>query len=162
VSKEELIDAVWYSQPASDDSVMQCIKDIRKALGESDRTSVRTIPKRGYLFAAKVEDSPEDPPRARSVIAGGSADQMEALPADDVSAPPPVAPPTGAAPAPMTALPAARHSRERWRSKLIAAGLALGFCVAGASLFAYRQALSEPEVLTMMAAPSVTILPFAE
>ncbi|MEM8814240.1 MAG: winged helix-turn-helix domain-containing protein [Pseudomonadota bacterium] len=62
VSKDELIRAVWGDTPASDDSLTHCLIDIRKALKDHDRTIVRTVPRRGYLFeapavAAKAETS---------------------------------------------------------------------------------------------------------
>src|SRR5256885_8404021 len=54
VSKDQLIEAVWDRRPASDDSVMQCIKDIRQALGDGAHDTIKTVPKRGYLFAAEI------------------------------------------------------------------------------------------------------------
>ncbi len=166
VSKEELIEAVWSSQPASDDSVMQCIKDIRKALGESDRASVRTIPKHGYLFAAKIEGLLEGPP-AGPATAAGQRDLTEELHDRDEqpSAGSPIeVGPTQVAVAQVTAapLPPGLGPTERWRSKPIAAGLVFGLCIAGTLLAAHRLASPAPDVLTMMAAPSVTVLPFLQ
>jgi DNA-binding winged helix-turn-helix (wHTH) protein len=37
-----------------DDSLVRCVKDIREALGDSDHRIIKTVPKRGYLFAAEV------------------------------------------------------------------------------------------------------------
>ena len=54
VSKDQLIEAVWDRRPASDDSVTQCIKDIRQALGDGAHDAIKTFPKRGYLFAAEI------------------------------------------------------------------------------------------------------------
>src|SRR5712671_3569797 len=54
VSKDQLIEAVWDRRPASDDSVMQCIKDIRQALGDGAHDAIKTVPKRGYIFAAEI------------------------------------------------------------------------------------------------------------
>ena len=50
VSKAELSEAVWGDTPASDDSLTQCLIDVRKALEDRNRTLVRTIPRRGYLI----------------------------------------------------------------------------------------------------------------
>lgn len=50
VSKDELLSAVWHGVPVTDDSLTQCIVEIRKAFGDKSRTIVRTIPKRGYIF----------------------------------------------------------------------------------------------------------------
>jgi len=55
VSREELMQAVWPDVIVTDDSLTQCLTEIRKALGDDQRNIVRTIPKRGYLFDIPVE-----------------------------------------------------------------------------------------------------------
>jgi TolB-like protein len=57
ISKEELIGATWQGISVTDDSLVQCIKDIREALSDHDRRIVKTVPRRGYIFAARVEVS---------------------------------------------------------------------------------------------------------
>src|ERR1700738_3808897 len=57
VSKEELIGAVWRGISVTDDSVVQCVKDIREALSDDNHRIIQTVPRRGYLFAARVEPS---------------------------------------------------------------------------------------------------------
>lgn len=52
VSKETLIETVWPNLFVSDDSLTQCISDIRKALGDRDRRILRTVPKQGYVLHA--------------------------------------------------------------------------------------------------------------
>jgi DNA-binding winged helix-turn-helix (wHTH) protein len=53
VSRDELIEAVWTAPPARpEDSVVQCIKDIRLALGDDTRWIVKTVPGRGYQLMA--------------------------------------------------------------------------------------------------------------
>jgi DNA-binding winged helix-turn-helix (wHTH) protein len=61
VSKTELVRAVWTSLPADPDgSVVQCIKEIRKALGAEGRWMIRTVAGGGYEFRAEVlTQSPE-------------------------------------------------------------------------------------------------------
>jgi pimeloyl-ACP methyl ester carboxylesterase/DNA-binding winged helix-turn-helix (wHTH) protein len=54
VSKEELIQAIWPSVSVTDDSLVQCIRDVRKALSDTPHRIIRTVPRRGYLFAAEV------------------------------------------------------------------------------------------------------------
>jgi TolB-like protein/DNA-binding winged helix-turn-helix (wHTH) protein/Tfp pilus assembly protein PilF len=49
VSREELIAAVWKGVATTDDSLIQCIGDIRRALGKE---AVETYPKIGYRLAA--------------------------------------------------------------------------------------------------------------
>jgi adenylate cyclase len=56
VSKDELIDAVWDRKPANEDSLVQCIADIRRALGDSDHRLIRTLPRKGYMFVAQATE----------------------------------------------------------------------------------------------------------
>ena len=61
VAKEEILDAVWSGSTVSEDALVQCIVDIRKALGDEARESrfVRTVLKRGYRFVAPVQPLPQ-------------------------------------------------------------------------------------------------------
>lgn len=55
VSREELLEAVWPNLVVTDDSLTQCLIEIRKALGDEHKSIIRTVPRRGYLFEASVE-----------------------------------------------------------------------------------------------------------
>jgi len=48
VSKDEIIAAVWADTFVTDDSLVQCIADIRRALGDTTHEIVETFTKRGY------------------------------------------------------------------------------------------------------------------
>jgi TolB-like protein/DNA-binding winged helix-turn-helix (wHTH) protein len=52
VTKEALFDAVWPGLAVVEDSLVQCVSEIRAALGEADRAALRTVPKRGYALEA--------------------------------------------------------------------------------------------------------------
>ena len=54
VSKDELMQAVWAGIAVTDDSLVQCIKDIRRALGDDKYRIVRTVLKRGYVLEAET------------------------------------------------------------------------------------------------------------
>lgn len=59
-SKEEIATAVWPDVTASDESISQCVTEIRKVLNDHDHEFIRTFPKRGYSFEAEfptVRDS---------------------------------------------------------------------------------------------------------
>lgn len=60
VPKEELIATVWNDVAVTEDSLTQCIADIRRALGDRERQLVRTVPRRGYMLLGPAE--PDDPP----------------------------------------------------------------------------------------------------
>lgn len=49
VDKEELIAAVWPKTIVTDDSLSQCLKDVRIALGSAAEGFIRTVPRRGYI-----------------------------------------------------------------------------------------------------------------
>jgi TolB-like protein/Flp pilus assembly protein TadD len=51
VTKDELQTAVWPGIAVTDDSLVQCIGEIRKALGDEARSLVETVPRRGYRLA---------------------------------------------------------------------------------------------------------------
>ena len=38
----------------ADDSITQCVRDVRLALGDEAKTTIKTIPSRGYIFTAEV------------------------------------------------------------------------------------------------------------
>jgi len=56
IPKQELFEAVWGGAARTDDSLVQCIKDIRQALGDSDHRIIRTVHGRGYAFVAPVSE----------------------------------------------------------------------------------------------------------
>ena len=58
VSKQELMDAVWPNIHVGDDSLFQCIREIRTALGDDQRQLIKLVSGRGYLFAAEVSTDP--------------------------------------------------------------------------------------------------------
>lgn len=56
VSSDELIQACWPNQYISDSPVHKCIAQIRKVLSDDPKTPrfIKTVPKKGYVFIAKV------------------------------------------------------------------------------------------------------------
>ena len=62
VSKQELFEAVWPNVVVTDDSLVQCIRDLREKLGDLDHRLIKTVPRRGYLLNATGTVSPPLPP----------------------------------------------------------------------------------------------------
>jgi tetratricopeptide (TPR) repeat protein/DNA-binding winged helix-turn-helix (wHTH) protein len=57
VGKDELLEHIWGDTAVTDNAIVQCIAEIRKALGDSPHQPrfVRTFPKVGYRFIGSVE-----------------------------------------------------------------------------------------------------------
>jgi DNA-binding winged helix-turn-helix (wHTH) protein/Flp pilus assembly protein TadD len=56
LSKQQLMEAAWPNVHVGEDSLFQCIREIRTALGDDKRQVVRVISGRGYLFQADVTE----------------------------------------------------------------------------------------------------------
>jgi len=52
VSKQELHEAVWGTVAVSDDSLVQCIRELRLKLGDVDHRLIRTVSRRGRAARA--------------------------------------------------------------------------------------------------------------
>ncbi len=57
ISKDELIQVVWEGMAVTDDSLVQCLKDIRQALNDKSQTYIKTVPRRGYIFEKEVHEN---------------------------------------------------------------------------------------------------------
>jgi adenylate cyclase len=58
VSKDALMEAVWPGLAVTDDSLVQCIGDIRRALRDQAKTLLRTVPRRGYRLDLPAAAAP--------------------------------------------------------------------------------------------------------
>jgi TolB-like protein/tetratricopeptide (TPR) repeat protein len=54
ISKEELFQEIWQGISVTDDSLVQCIRDIREVLEDRDHRLVKTVPRRGYMFTGPM------------------------------------------------------------------------------------------------------------
>lgn len=74
VSKDAFMDQVWRGVPVTDEALTQCIRTLRRLLGD-DATRprfIKTVPKHGYRFIAPVEgveDLPATGPAVRVAVA---------------------------------------------------------------------------------------------
>src|SRR5689334_17243945 len=57
VSKAELIDHIWGDIAVTENSLVQCIKDIRQVLNGDSQFEIKTVPKRGYLFEGRLAEA---------------------------------------------------------------------------------------------------------
>ena len=58
VPKSELMKAVWADIAVTDDSMVQCVADIRRALGDEQHNVVQTFPKKGYRLNVDGQITP--------------------------------------------------------------------------------------------------------
>jgi DNA-binding winged helix-turn-helix (wHTH) protein len=54
ITKDELLQVLWPDSFVTDDSLVQCLRDVRRALGDEQQRYVKTVPRRGYIFDAEV------------------------------------------------------------------------------------------------------------
>lgn len=68
VSKDRFMDEVWRGIPVTDEALTQCIRTLRRALGDeaSNPRFIQTVPKHGYRFLAEVEEEGSAPTGSES------------------------------------------------------------------------------------------------
>jgi TolB-like protein len=54
VTKDEIIRVVWPNVVVTDESLSQCISEVRHAIGDASQAIIKTVPRRGYRFVASV------------------------------------------------------------------------------------------------------------
>src|SRR5271163_4064274 len=54
ISKDVIFAAVWPDSTVTDDSLVQCIGEIRYALRDGTQRFVKAVPRRGYLFDSPI------------------------------------------------------------------------------------------------------------
>jgi TolB-like protein len=66
VPKDELIKAIWPNVIVADEALSRCVSDVRVALDDAEQRIIKTLPRRGYLFAVPVSPArPGGPPAGR-------------------------------------------------------------------------------------------------
>ena len=79
VTKEEVLEAVWPDVTVSDDSLIQCISEVRCAIGDRNHQIIKTVPRRGYLLNGNLtrpSGNTFNPP----VVAGDQRPSLVVLP----------------------------------------------------------------------------------
>jgi DNA-binding winged helix-turn-helix (wHTH) protein/tetratricopeptide (TPR) repeat protein/TolB-like protein len=137
LSKQELIEAVWPNVHVSEDSLFQCIREVRTALGDDRRELIRLVSGRGYLFDAQVFDTKVSTEPAE--VATGS--EPAAAPAAEMESDPARAP---------------LRSRLRGRAA-IGAMVALGALIG----LAAAAPLLAPNLIFARKSPTIAVMPIA-
>ncbi len=79
LSKEELMAALWPDVTVTDNSLIRCISEVRRAIGAEGPRIVRTVSRRGYLFDAQVSPASDVSPSSGETnsSAAGEPDKSE-------------------------------------------------------------------------------------
>jgi DNA-binding winged helix-turn-helix (wHTH) protein/Flp pilus assembly protein TadD len=73
ISKDQLIEHIWQGRAVGDDSLVQCLRDVRAALGESGAAVIRTVRGRGYIFDPQEPAAvPAGPPPGAAATGDGA------------------------------------------------------------------------------------------
>ena len=146
VSKDELFAAVWPDLAVTDDTLVQSIGELRRALGTDGPRLIRTVPRRGYRFESHVSQV--------ASIDESAAKPAPVLAVSSEAAPSPV---PGGARAPRTFFIAAHIGRRfGWL-----AALALAIVVAVASLWnGTATDWRSPRNPELGVKPAIAVLPF--
>ena len=54
LDRDTINQVIWSDVAVTDDSMTQCVRDIRRAIGDDAQRILKTVPRRGYLLAADV------------------------------------------------------------------------------------------------------------
>jgi serine/threonine-protein kinase len=132
ISKNRLIEEVWRGRAVTDDSLVQCLRDVRHALGQHGAQYIRNVRGRGYIFERPDGHPIVKPPAVR-------ADQLDFISVVVEEEDEAAAPTAGSAPAADLG-PAARHSLKpaalSRRSATVVAASVLLLVAAGSYWFA--------------------------
>src|SRR5712692_4487276 len=58
VGRSELMEAIWPDTFVSEESLAQCLMEVRRALQDDSQRIVKTVPRRGYIFLTKISEPP--------------------------------------------------------------------------------------------------------
>jgi TolB-like protein len=73
LSRDELFDAVWPDVTVTEDNIAQCVREVRRAIGDPEGRILRTVIKRGYRLDIEVQS--ETSTTARGHPLGVQTDQ---------------------------------------------------------------------------------------
>ena len=74
LSKQILMTTVWPNIHVGEDSLFQCVREVRAALGDDERQIIKAVSGRGYMFDAEVTDIDLEATRDAPALSGKVAD----------------------------------------------------------------------------------------
>src|SRR5579863_183104 len=91
LARDTINKAIWPDLHVTDDAVTHCVRDIRRALGDDRQRTIKTMPRRGYIFTVKVTRAGELGERtlpANNVLATSDRPTIAVLPFSNMSGDP--------------------------------------------------------------------------
>jgi DNA-binding winged helix-turn-helix (wHTH) protein/rhodanese-related sulfurtransferase len=85
VSKDELLAAVWPNVFVSEDSLVQCVAELRRALLDKDQRLIKTVQRRGYRFEVMPSVEPAVPQPTDASVLSASIDEPPPYPREPSS-----------------------------------------------------------------------------
>jgi adenylate cyclase len=83
VSKEEMMNAVWPDVTVGDQSLTQCISEVRHAIGDESQRIIKTVARRGYLMDVVISTEMPAVEPAHATTAIAELDSASPLPLPD-------------------------------------------------------------------------------
>jgi formylglycine-generating enzyme required for sulfatase activity len=77
ISQEELHEAVWGNVAVSNDSIVQCIRELRSKLGDPEHRLIKTVARRGYVLDAVVSEQEASSPSRDSTAVPAEGREAE-------------------------------------------------------------------------------------
>jgi DNA-binding winged helix-turn-helix (wHTH) protein/Flp pilus assembly protein TadD len=143
LSKQELMEAVWPNVHVGEDSLFQCIRELRTALGDERRQLIKLASGGGYLLAAEVVETSDVTAQA-DAPASAATKEIEPKPAAVVAAQP-VRP---------------KHTiLGLSRRAIVAAVVGLGVIVMGLAVAA---PVLKPDLLFKRTPPRIAVMPIVD
>jgi DNA-binding winged helix-turn-helix (wHTH) protein/TolB-like protein/tetratricopeptide (TPR) repeat protein len=70
VGRAELMQAIWPDTFVSDESLAQCLMEVRRALQDDSQRLVKTVPRRGYIFQTELTAATTRPRNWKAILLG--------------------------------------------------------------------------------------------
>jgi DNA-binding winged helix-turn-helix (wHTH) protein/Flp pilus assembly protein TadD len=144
LTKQELMEAVWPNIHVGEDSLFQCIRELRTALGDERRQLIKLASGGGYLLATEVVDAPAVVAEQTEGTRADPTGEVETRPPVELAAVPPRP-------------PRALFGLSRQAMVATVAGLCLvvmGLAVAGPVL--------KPDLLFRRTPPRLVVMPIVD
>ncbi|OKO89926.1 transcriptional regulator CadC [Bradyrhizobium sp. NAS80.1] len=142
LSKQELMEAVWPNVHVGEDSLFQCIRELRTALGDERRQMIKLASGGGYLLTAEVSAEPAASPAHAGPPSADPAGELQPA-------------------APVEPVPASARPRRTILSRRVMIPAVTGFCAILLGL-AVAAPVLKPDLLSKRTPPRIAVVPIVD